>query len=394
VKSLFKNKKAIIITSIILLIAIVGGICLVLFGNKDNRSNNKSLKEGEYVAYVKINPLVKLKFKSSFYECEDKDGKVNLCEKFTNEVIGAEFLNDDAKSIYKDLDFKGKSLNDAIVLIAKTAEDKDYNITNIDINSNWNYIDNVKKEVTDQIKKETNVEVEIKFNYQKSIDESSILEKEKNKKYTVRFDSDGGTNVEDQTITENNKANKPADPTKKEYTFEGWYLDDKKYDFDSSVTKDITLKARWKKENTNNNNSSTNKPNNSGQGNNNGSQLSKKEQDNETLKKQLKEKGLVWDANSKSEAYIIIDKWAFAGGYVGEVVESSYGDSDTAYTVKITLNTSLCGGNEILNIDWRNSEPVDFVYYLHSKGYNCTGNTGYHNGKNFHINDKNEIVWD
>jgi len=215
-----------------------------------------------------------------------------------------------------------------------------------------------------------------------------------NKKYTVRFDSDGGTNVEDQTITENNKANKPADPTKKEYTFEGWYLDDKKYDFDSSVTKDITLKARWKKENTNNNNSSTNKPNNSGQGNNNGSQLSKKEQDNETLKKQLKEKGLVWDANSKSEAYIIIDKWAFAGGYVGEVVESSYGDSDTAYTVKITLNTSLCGGNEILNIDWRNSEPVDFVYYLHSKGYNCTGNTGYHNGKNFHINDKNEIVWD
>jgi len=260
VKSLFKNKKAIIITSIILLIAIVGGICLVLFGNKDNRSNNKSLKEGEYVAYVKINPLVKLKFKSSFYECEDKDGKVNLCEKFTNEVIGAEFLNDDAKSIYKDLDFKGKSLNDAIVLIAKTAEDKDYNITNIDINSNWNYIDNVKKEVTDQIKKETNVEVEIKFNYQKSIDESSILEKEKNKKYTVRFDSDGGTNVEDQTITENNKANKPADPTKKEYTFEGWYLDDKKYDFDSSVTKDITLKARWKKENTNNNNSSTNKP--------------------------------------------------------------------------------------------------------------------------------------
>ena len=83
-KSLFKNKKAIIITSIILLIAIVGGICLVLFGNKDNRSNNKSLKEGEYVAYVKINPLVKLKFKSSFYECEDKDGKVNLCEKFTD----------------------------------------------------------------------------------------------------------------------------------------------------------------------------------------------------------------------------------------------------------------------------------------------------------------------
>lgn len=395
-KSFLKNKKAIVITSVILLIAIIGGSCFFLFGGKDNKLNNdKVLKEGEYVAYVKINPLVKLTFKSSYYECEDKDGKVNLCEKFTNEVIGTEFLNDDAKSIYKDLDFKGKSLNEAIVLLAKTAENKDYDITNIVVNANWNYIDHIKKEVIDQIKKETNVEVEIKFNYQKSIDESLILEQEKVKSYTASFDTDGGTNVESQIIKENNKVTKPSDPTKKGYTFDGWYLDDKKYDFDSNVTKDITLKARWKKENTGNNNSETTKPNNTEQGNNNsGSQLSKKEQDNETLKKQLKEKGLVWDANSREEAYRILDKWAAAGGYAGDVIESSYGDSDTAYTVKITLDSSLCGGNGILNIDWRNSNPVDFVYYLHSKGYNCSGNTGYYNGKSFHINDKNEIVWD
>lgn len=67
--------------------------------------------------------------------------------------------------------------------------------------------------------------------------------------FTVKFDSNGGTIVENQTITKGEKATKPSDPTKEGYIFDGWYLDlddASEYDFNNKVTKDITLEAKWK----------------------------------------------------------------------------------------------------------------------------------------------------
>ena len=66
--------------------------------------------------------------------------------------------------------------------------------------------------------------------------------------FTVKFDSNGGTIVENQTITKGEKATRPSDPIKEGYTFDGWYLDlndASEYDFNSEVTKDITLEAKW-----------------------------------------------------------------------------------------------------------------------------------------------------
>lgn len=67
----------------------------------------------------------------------------------------------------------------------------------------------------------------------------------KPKNYTVTFDSNGGSSVEKQIVEKNEKAVKPIDPTRDGYEFDGWYLDDEKYYFDSEVTKNITLEARW-----------------------------------------------------------------------------------------------------------------------------------------------------
>ncbi len=70
-------------------------------------------------------------------------------------------------------------------------------------------------------------------------------------KYTVTFNSYGGTPVPPaQEVEYGLTATKPDDPTLKGYTFAFWYLGDDEqnataYDFDTPVTGDITLTAKW-----------------------------------------------------------------------------------------------------------------------------------------------------
>ena len=63
--------------------------------------------------------------------------------------------------------------------------------------------------------------------------------------YTVTFDTDGGSAVDTQTIPYGGKAAAPAAPAKPGYTFAGWELDGKAYDFDAPVTENLTLTANW-----------------------------------------------------------------------------------------------------------------------------------------------------
>jgi len=58
-----------------------------------------------------------------------------------------------------------------------------------------------------------------------------------------------------QTVTGGKCAVEPKEPKRKGYTFEGWYYIDEngkeqKWDFDTPVHSDISLKAVWKKEST------------------------------------------------------------------------------------------------------------------------------------------------
>ena len=68
--------------------------------------------------------------------------------------------------------------------------------------------------------------------------------------YTVSFDSNGGSSVAAQSVNYNTAASKPADPSMTGYTFAGWFTgkDCKTaYDFNSNVTGNITLYAKWDK---------------------------------------------------------------------------------------------------------------------------------------------------
>ena len=63
--------------------------------------------------------------------------------------------------------------------------------------------------------------------------------------FTVTFDSDGGSDVKEQTIESGKTATKPADPTKEGFTFAGWYAGETAFDFTTAITADTTLKAKW-----------------------------------------------------------------------------------------------------------------------------------------------------
>ena len=62
--------------------------------------------------------------------------------------------------------------------------------------------------------------------------------------YTVTFQSEGGSEVASQ-IRANTPAGRPADPTKEGYTFIGWYNGESEWDFETPVTADLTLTAKW-----------------------------------------------------------------------------------------------------------------------------------------------------
>ena len=62
--------------------------------------------------------------------------------------------------------------------------------------------------------------------------------------YTVAFLSDGENTAPPQ-IRANAPAARPADPTKEEHHFDGWYKGEEKWNFADAVTEALTLTAKW-----------------------------------------------------------------------------------------------------------------------------------------------------
>lgn len=67
-------------------------------------------------------------------------------------------------------------------------------------------------------------------------------------KYLVRFDTDGGTVVQSQTVKRGETAVRPEDPTKAPYLFCGWYKSNlsEEFDFEAPISSNATVKAIWK----------------------------------------------------------------------------------------------------------------------------------------------------
>ena len=66
--------------------------------------------------------------------------------------------------------------------------------------------------------------------------------------YTIKFETNGGTELEDIDVEYDDIIIKPTDPKKEGYTFDDWYTDNtltEKYNFDLPVSRNITLYAKW-----------------------------------------------------------------------------------------------------------------------------------------------------
>ena len=69
-------------------------------------------------------------------------------------------------------------------------------------------------------------------------------------KYTVTFNSNGGSNVDAKEVVAGTTVQEPTNVTKENMALDGWYTDetfadDKKFNFNSTVNSNMTLYAKW-----------------------------------------------------------------------------------------------------------------------------------------------------
>lgn len=246
-KSLFKNQKFIIaLIGIILLIIITLGTFFII---KESKKDMKELKTEMHTMYVKINPLVKLTFEVSYYECIDENGEKTICGDSTQLVKDYELINDDAKEFYKEMDFKNKDVMKVIISLCDTARDNNVGFNSLEITSDYDFD---REKIAEKIKNGSKYDTvyNIFVDFEEHIDEQKIIESASDGPlvtYIVKFDSNGGSKVDDVVVRENDTILEPVNPTKKGYEFASWQLNGKDYDFKTTITKDITLKAKWQK---------------------------------------------------------------------------------------------------------------------------------------------------
>lgn len=79
--------------------------------------------------------------------------------------------------------------------------------------------------------------------------------------YTVTFDTDGGDEIESIKVAKGKTISLPENPKKEGYIFDGWTLEGEKFDLETKIEENITLKATWKtEENETENKEETTKP--------------------------------------------------------------------------------------------------------------------------------------
>ncbi len=161
----------------------------------------------KHVAYIKINPSVKLNYS---YVCTKYSDDTEECE--DPKVDEYELVNDDAKEIFKEVNLLegDKELSHVIDVICKKVEEKGIKVENVEIQSDWNNIEKYlekkqeeKQKTTEETKTNTNTETETTNNENETTTNTNETEVKE-------------TEVPKQTYTFNNQTKETIDNTIKE----------------------------------------------------------------------------------------------------------------------------------------------------------------------------------
>lgn len=85
-----------------------------------------------------------------------------------------------------------------------------------------------------------------------AIKETTVTTEEVIKKYTVTFYTNGGSSIDPVDVESGLKVSKQKDPTKDEYVFVSWCVDETlttEFNFDTKITDNVTLYAKWEEDN-------------------------------------------------------------------------------------------------------------------------------------------------
>lgn len=128
-----KNKRLLFLIGIVLLI--VGAIILIVVIKDDKKDNKEEDKTNPYrhEMLVSINPVVKLVFDID-PECKESP---EICLISSSKVVSYELINDNAKIVYKDLDFKEKSVYDSLVLMCDVAKENEIDVKKLTLTSSF-----------------------------------------------------------------------------------------------------------------------------------------------------------------------------------------------------------------------------------------------------------------
>lgn len=94
----------------------------------------------------------------------------------------------------------------------------------------------------------SDVNLENVYDFSSAVTGNITLYAKWNNTYTVKFQTNGGNTIEDQIIENGEKINRPNDPKKNGYKFEGWFIDAElttMYNFSNELISDIILYAKW-----------------------------------------------------------------------------------------------------------------------------------------------------
>ena len=214
-KNILKNKKLLIGlgVAILLIIAIVVVVLVtkpksendeIPNNNVDTNTNTPVAMEETHTMYVSINPLVKLVFKEEYTICKDENNQEYVCGGIATDIIDYELINDDAKDIYKDLDFTGKTVEDVLLILCDTARDNDIAFESLEITTDSNNVD--RDALMNYLKENSTYEDEytVYVNFEEYIDESIIENENTNEDNT---DDNNEINTDNSNSTPNDDKN-------------------------------------------------------------------------------------------------------------------------------------------------------------------------------------------